>query len=340
MTTFSFVAPEPECPVQEGASPSFSVIIAAYEAAATVAEAVESALAQTVPPVDVIVCDDGSTDDIEGALGPYLEQIVFLRKENGGEASAKNAAAHAASGDFVVILDADDVFLPERLEALGQLAAARPDLDLLTTDATLEVDGKVVRRCYTDAFRFDVANQRSAILEQNFVFGLAGVRRARLLEIGGFDESIRWTTDWDCWIRLIFSGSRAGLVPEPLARYRLNEGSLSSQRAAHIQGRLLTLAKTAARSDLTPREREVLERSVAYNRRALGLARARASLLEGARDRRRRSLDVAFGGGYGIRTRLKAIGAAAAPGHARRRLAASPRETTGGVLLSPAGDAD
>jgi len=336
VTTFAFVVPEPKGPLQKGASPSFSVVIAAYEAAATVADAVESALAQTAPPLEVIVCDDGSTDDIEGALRPYRDRIVLLRKENGGEASAKNAAARAASGDFVAILDADDVFLPERLEALGELAATRPDLDILTTDATLEIDGRVVRRCYTDSFRFEVADQRRGILEQNFVFGLAAVRRERLLDIGGFDESIRWTTDWDCWLRLIFAGSRAGLVSQPLARYRLNEGSLSSQREAHIEGRLLTLGKAAGRDDLTPEERCAVEESIAYNRRALLLARARAALREGRGDRRARSLEIVFGRGLGVRTRLKALGAAIAPGRAQRSLARLPRETTGGVLLPPA----
>jgi glycosyl transferase family 2 len=331
-----FLAPEPEGDVEGGTAPSLSVLVAAYQAATTVGDAVASALAQTEPPLEVIVCDDGSTDDIEDALVPYLDRILFLRKENGGEASAKNAAARAASGDFVVILDADDVFLPRRLEALAELASARPDLDILTTDATLEVDGNPVRRCYTDAFRFDVADQRRAILEQNFIFGHAAVRRARLLEIGGFDESIRWTTDWDCWIRLILSGSRAGLVAEPLALYRLNPGSLSAQRVAHIEGRLQTLAKTAARSDLTEEERGVLERSVADNSRALALARARAALLEGHYGRRR-AIEVAFGKGFGIRTRLKALVSAAAPHRARRRLMTAPRETTGGLLLPPDG---
>jgi hypothetical protein len=156
-----------------------------------------------------------------------------------------------------------------------------------------------------------------------------------LLEIGGFDESIRWTTDWDCWIRLILSGSRAGLVAKPLARYRLNPRSLSAQRVAHIEGRLQTLAKTGKRSDLTAEERRVLERSVAENSRALALARTRAALLEGRSDGRRRSIEVAFGKGFGIRTRLKALASAAAPRRARRRLTTAPRETTGGLLLPP-----
>ena len=106
--------------------------------------------------------------------------------------------------------------LPERLEAQAELASARPDLDILTSDAYLEVGGRDRRTCYGDDWSFDVKDQRAAILERNFIFGLAAVRRRRLLAVGGFDETLPTATDWDCWIRLILSGSAAGLVAEPL----------------------------------------------------------------------------------------------------------------------------
>src|SRR2546422_6867419 len=112
------LAPAPEAPTEGGGVPTFSVVIPAYQAAGFIGDAIESVLAQTLAPIEVIVCDDGSTDDLEGALARYRNSITLLRKENGGEASAKNAGARAASGDFVAVLDADDVYFPERLEAL------------------------------------------------------------------------------------------------------------------------------------------------------------------------------------------------------------------------------
>ena len=313
-------------------TPSFSVIIAAYQAAGTIGEAIESALGQTPPPLEVVVCDDGSTDDIEAAVAPYRRDVVFLRQANGGEAAAKNAAARASTGDFVVILDADDVYLPGRLEALAGLAQARPELDILTTDAYLEVDGVVVQRCYTDTFRFADREQRRAILEQNFIFGHAAVRRERLFAVSGFDEGIRWTADWDCWLRMILTGSQAGLVPEPLSRYRLNSGSLSAQREDHIAGRLLTIGKALERTDLSATERETAHAALRDNERALRIARARAALLEGRGDARRRALEVVVGSGHGARTRAKALATALAPGYARSRLSRAPRETTAGVI--------
>src|SRR5215210_4613692 len=204
------LAPPPPASLRPEGPPTLSVIVTTYESASIVHRAIESVLQQTLPPHEVIVCDDGSTDDIEGALEPFREHIVFLRKEHGGEASAKNAAAAAASGDFIVILDADDVFFPERLDAIAGAAAARPDLDVITTDAYLEVDGTIVRRCYDGRWRFEIEDQRRELLRRNFVFGLAAVRRELLLRHDGFDERILWTTDWDCWIRLVLAGSRIG----------------------------------------------------------------------------------------------------------------------------------
>jgi glycosyltransferase involved in cell wall biosynthesis len=175
------LAPPPRGGAIAGTRPTFSVIIAAYQVAPIVRDALESVFAQTLPPREVIVCDDGSTDDLEEALAPFRDGIVLLRKEHGGEASAKNAAAAAATSDFVVVLDADDVFLPERLEAIADAAAARPDLDLITTDAYLELEGEILRRCYDGHWRFEVEHQRSELLRRNFVFGLVAVRRELLL---------------------------------------------------------------------------------------------------------------------------------------------------------------
>jgi glycosyltransferase involved in cell wall biosynthesis len=277
------LAPPPrDLPVHPRAAPSFSVVIAAYQAADTIRDALDSLRAQTIQPKDIVVCDDGSTDEIDEAVEPYLDDIVFLRQENAGEGAAKNAGVRAASGDFVVFLDADDIFLPERLQALSEVAAARSDLDLLTTDAYLEADGKRLRRCYEQGFVFNVLDQRSAILDRNFVFGLAAVHRGRFLASGGFDSSLRYATDWDLWCRLIFDGARVGLVDVPLARYRLRPLSLSAQRAHLLRGRCAVLEKASLRVDLSEAERDVLTRALRRERRDALLAELREALVQDA----------------------------------------------------------
>jgi len=305
-------APEPVRPVESGAELSFSVIIPAYNAAATIGAAVESALAQTLPPHEVVVCDDGSTDELEAALGPYRDRIAFVRKENGGEGSAKDAASRVANGDFVVVLDADDSFLPERLEALAALARERPDLDILTTDAFLESEGRVVRRAYNAGWLFEVQDQRRAILERNFVFGAAAVRRERLVAVGGFDASLRYAADWDLWIRMILSGSRAGLVDEPLYRYRIGPNALSAQRAPLVRGFVIVLERAAARSDLAPAERQAVEQAIAERRRELVQLELTEALGSGAAVRAR-AVAVLREREVPARARRKAVAALVVP---------------------------
>jgi glycosyltransferase involved in cell wall biosynthesis len=331
----AFLAP-PAGEIAPGPAPTFSVIVAAYNVADFIGEALESIQAQTIAPHEVIVCDDGSTDDLEGALEPYQDAIVFLRQQNGGEAAAKNAAAAAASGDFVAILDADDVYLRNRLEALSTLAQSRPDLDILTTDGFLCVGDRIVRRNYDHSWPFEVVDQRRAILERNFIFGLAAVRRERLLEHGGFDESIRWTTDWDLWLRLILAGARAGCVREPLALYRLRETSLTAQRRELLLGKLATLEKARQNPDVRDDEMCFLETSLASYRRDFALLSLREAIATSEPGARRRALAVLQTPGYSLRTRLDAVVMALAPAISGRVLRHRARRTwtgAGGVRV-------
>jgi hypothetical protein len=308
-------AQSPESPA------SFSVVIAAYQAADTVASAVRSALTQSHPAIEVIVCDDGSTDGTAAVLEGLGSSIRVVRRPNGGESAAKNTAVAAARGDYVVVLDADDLFHPRRLEALAWLADQRPDLDILTTDAVLEADGVPVRRAYHAGWPFPAFDQRAAILDRNFVFGLCAVRRERWLAAGGFDEGLARAADWEFWQRLVLSGSGVGLVAEPLARYRLTSGTLSSDRIGLVHARLEVLARVAARRDLTLHERQVVAAARRRQRRELKLRLADAGLAEGGWSARTRAALVAVSPGFRARTRLGALRAVLAPARAARRRA-------------------
>jgi glycosyltransferase involved in cell wall biosynthesis/GT2 family glycosyltransferase len=294
-------------------TPTFSVIMAVHDAATTIGEALTSALEQVPPPLEVIVCDDGSTDDLEGALAPFRSQIRLVRKEQGGEASAKNRAAAEAVGDFVVILDADDRYLPGRLAALGALAQARPDLDILTTDAHFEVGGESIGRCYRDDFTFEVDDQRTGIIRRNFVFGLAAIRRTRFAEVGGFSEDVRHSADWDCWVRLILSGSRAGLVTAPLAAYRLHESSMNADRLSMYRGRRVTLERVLGNPDATEHEREVARGRIAAEDRRIALEELNVALDTGDRAARDLGLRLLRMPAVGRGTRLRAAAAVVAP---------------------------
>ena len=295
--------------------PAFSIIVPAYQAAATIAAALRSALAQSLPAHEIIVVDDGSTDDLDAALRPFEGQIRLIRKENAGSASARNAGAATATGDFLAILDADDVYDPTRLEALGELARSRPDLDLVTTDAKFVAAGREVGT-FVAHNPFPVSSQRHAILESCFVGGWPAVRLSRLREIGGFDEGLAVGHDWDAWLRLILDGSRAGLVDRPLYEYRLSPGGLTSRRVESMWDRVRLLEKAAADPALEPGDVPVLRRSLRHHRSRAVVAQAQAALYgSGSRKGLPR---LALGRGVEPRARAAAALTSAAPPLARR----------------------
>ena len=319
--------------------PSISVVIPAYQAAAFISEAIDSVLAQTHPAHELVVCDDGSTDELAGVLERYGDALTVVRQENKGLAGARNRAVAETSGEFVAVLDADDVFMPEYLERMVDAAVERPDLDILACDAYLEVDGRIVGTYYPDVAKFVVGDQRRGAIHTHFIFGLATIRRERLLAVGGWDESMRLIEDTDCFVRLILDGGRAGLVEEPLARYRLREGSLSSDRGATMAAQVTMLEKFLDHPALDDGDRDFLRHELRIKRAEARMAVAEAALDRGTPNRRSAALALAFGElppGTGLGTRLRALAAAIAPSLARARLTRRPggrsalrRETRG-----------
>jgi GT2 family glycosyltransferase len=333
--------PPPQGHALSAVAPTFSVVVAAYQAEATIVEALDSVLTQTEPALEVVVCDDGSTDGTAARLSGYGSRIRVVRQPNRGEAAAKNTAVAAARGEYVVVLDADDVFLPRRLEALAWLATRRPDLDVLTTDAIVEADGQPVRHAYHSGWTFPVVDQRAAILSRNFVFGLAAVRRERWLAVGGFDEAVSRTADWDFWMRLVLSGSRVGLVDAPLARYRLSSTTLSADRTRLVAARVQVLTRAAARDDLSPQERATALEAVGRQRRDLALRVADQSLAAGGWHARTRNIGIVFSRGVPPRRRLRAAVAVASPALARkwrRRRSSDTVEIGAGLRVPRKGD--
>ena len=314
LTAVQVLAPPPAQPVEPGTVPTISVVIPCYQAADTVGEAVGSALAQTSPAHEVIVCDDGSTDDVAAALAQHADQIMLLRKDNGGGASALNRAVGVATGELVSILDADDVYAPRRLEAIGTAAALRPDLDILATDAWLEREGTIVGR-YSEVNPFAVRDQRASILRTCFPGGWPALRRRRLLDAGGFDESFAIAYDWECWIRLIHGGAVAGMVDEPLLTYRIRAGSLSADTVASLRERIRMLEHSGRSPALLPHERDVLEAAVADNRRRLAGEEIGLALASGAA--RRKLLRLALGRRVPLRSRFAVLRAMPQPRIAR-----------------------
>ncbi len=192
-----------------------SVIIPTYNRAALVQEAVASVLAQTWREFELIVVDDGSTDDTPEALAPYASRIRLLRRESrGGVSAARNAGMAAARGEWLAFLDSDDLWLPEKLARQMAYLAAHPEQLWCQTEETWVRRG--VRLKQPPTHRKIGGRIFFQSLERCMVSPSAVILHRRLLEEhGGFDENLPAAEDYDLWLRLSWRYD-IGLAPEPL----------------------------------------------------------------------------------------------------------------------------
>jgi len=215
--------------------PLVSVVIPAYNAAAYIRDAVDSVLTQTYPNIEIVVVNDGSTDDTAAVARSYGSRVRVFDQENRGIAGARNTGIRHALGSIIALLDADDVWLPERVERCVEVLQSDPNIGFVTTDAYLIVEDELTDLRYYGAYqRFpfpERALQLQEIARRNFVF-VSVLFDRRLLGVTGsaFDETLRAAEDFDLWTQFLLAGANARLVPEPLALYRIREDSVSRVR--------------------------------------------------------------------------------------------------------------
>lgn len=205
------------------AGPTCSVVIAAYNAAPSIGATIESVLAQTRQDFEVIVVDDGSTDDTAAQVQSVVDaRIRLYRQENQGPSAARNRAIANADGEYVSTLDSDDLWLPRYLEKMVETLEQAPDAGFAFTDAwTLEESSGRIQRATTMS-RAGVANPPSdpasfleALIRSNFVYGSVTARRELLEHVGGFNARLSHSEDYELWLRLAARGHRGVRVPGP-----------------------------------------------------------------------------------------------------------------------------
>jgi glycosyltransferase involved in cell wall biosynthesis len=226
-------------------SERLSVVIPAFNAATTIRAAVGSTLRQTVPVLEVIVVDDGSSDNtaevVDGLDDP---RVRLVSRPNGGPSAARNTGIAAARGEWVAFLDSDDLWLPTYVEtataALG--AASNPGFGYTDAYVFHAGRGQVKRGSAMDALDPpppDRASFLAALLRRNFVFTSATVPAAVLAAVGGYDESLPLSEEYDLWLRILVAGFDPVWMGGPLAIYRMHPGQSSHQ--------ILAMKRTAAR---------------------------------------------------------------------------------------------
>jgi glycosyltransferase involved in cell wall biosynthesis len=208
-------------------NPAVSVVTATYNYGQYIGSAVESVLRQTISAFELIVIDDGSTDGTKDVLRPFLAdpRVRYLCAGHQGQASSKNRGVELARAPLVAFLDADDLWLPAKLERQMELFSADPDLGVVYGRRLL-IDAQGCQLAYEQP-----ELHRGAVLERlfqnNFIcFSSSVVRRDVFKEVGGFDTSLALAVDYDFWLR-VATRYRFDYVNEPLVKYRTGHASLS-----------------------------------------------------------------------------------------------------------------
>lgn len=208
-----------------------SVIIPAYNSAATIARALDSAIRQSVPPREIIVVDDHSTDATREIVVRYAPQNVRLvvPPSHRGAGGARNAGMMAASGELIAFLDSDDEWLPTKLEKQVALIESNPSLSFVACAANIiSASGQDLGDLYRGHPVVAGDTAWKALLACNFIATPSVLARRRdVIALGGFDEKLKIGEDQDLWIRLALAGP-LGYVPESLVRVHMREKSLSS----------------------------------------------------------------------------------------------------------------
>ena len=216
--------------------PLVSVIVPAYNAARFLAAALESALAQTYRELEIIVVDDGSTDETARIAEAFVardSRVRFIQQKNAGVAAARNAAILAARGELIAPLDADDTWLPRKLEAqVRRMQSAGESIGLVYAwSFWLDADGRVLDGCPPWDVEGDVY---AALLYRNFIGNASAplIRRRCLDKVGLYNTALRdlhaqGCEDWDLYLRLA-EHYRYAVVSEYLVGYRYLPDSMSS----------------------------------------------------------------------------------------------------------------
>jgi hypothetical protein len=216
-------------------SQCLSVVIPAFNAATTIRAAVASTLRQTVPVLEVIVVDDGSTDATAQVVSSIEDpRVRLVAQVNGGPSAARNAGIAAARGGWVAFLDSDDLWLPRYVETATAALSAAPNPGFVYTDAYVFDSGRHQIRVQSamDAIVPPPPDRESflvALLRRNFVFTSAVVPAAVLAAVGGYDETLRLSEEYDMWLRILIAGFDAVWMGGPLAIYRMHPGQTSRQ---------------------------------------------------------------------------------------------------------------
>ncbi|MBD2771541.1 glycosyltransferase family 2 protein [Iningainema tapete] len=229
--------------------PNVSVIIPTYQRANLVSQAIESVLAQTYTDYEIIVVNDGSTDNTIEVLEYFGEKITVIHQENQGSAAARNTGIKVAQGQYIALLDHDDIWLPTKLEKQVSYLDSHPKIGLVYSDTLYFNEKGLLPGSHAKFFPVPPVLQSWTLFVRNTIptCSVVMMRRKCLDDVGLFDETLPPCDDYDLWLRLVEKWP-IHFLNEPLVHYRRYEGQQSNSEERMLLGLLRVKEKTFKRN--------------------------------------------------------------------------------------------
>ncbi|MEK7290503.1 MAG: glycosyltransferase, partial [Planctomycetota bacterium] len=206
--------------------PVVSVILPTYNCANFLPHSIQSILSQTYDSYEIIVVDDGSTDNTKEVLNPFMQRISYIKLEqNKGLPAARNIGIKSALGKYIAFIDADDIWLPEKLQTDIKYFETYSEISMVySKHINIDINGSVLDG--DTKKRLPSGNIFIQLFsEQNFIITSSVVVKKDVFETTGlFDEQLFNCQDWDMWLRITFYFKVAG-INKTLVKYRHNPHS-------------------------------------------------------------------------------------------------------------------
>lgn len=237
--------------------PQVSVVIPTYNNAAYLPQTIASALAQEHASHEVVVVDDGSTDETQDVLAPYRDRIRVVRQENAGVSAARNHGLRLARGEYIVFLDGDDLLLPGKLRTQVALLEERADVGYVHSGwHRIDENGQhlgTVEPWHT-APELSLENW---LIRKPVFMGAMLIRRDWIERGGGFDVSLPQGEDLKLFFQMVLLGCQGAWVRQPTVCYRQHGSSLTRNRLQMLRCSNRVVADFFAQPDLPPYARDL-----------------------------------------------------------------------------------
>lgn len=230
-------------------APKVSVIIPAYNQALYVSEAVQSVLAQTYPNFEVVVVNDGSTDDTSRILANIQDpRVKVIWQPNAGLSAARNTGIRESTAPLVTFLDADDYFLPEKLAVQSEFLESHSEIGMVSGGIqTIDREGHLLKQTIKQPGSIELPG----LLFGNPFTATSVLIRREWIELAGlFDETLRACEDWDLWQRMAYAGCQYAWIEHIVVAYRYHPGQMTREADRMRQAIFAVLDKFFSQPDL------------------------------------------------------------------------------------------